>query len=100
VSAAPRPVQWTEHAALQLAALAEYISVASPVYAEQMVARIDQRLQQAAAFPESGRVVPELGRPDVRELIEPPYRLIYRVQPDAVQVLAVVHGRQEFRALP
>lgn len=81
-------------------AIAEYISAASPVYAEQTVDRIRDRLQQAAAYPEWGRVVPEFGRADVRELIEPPYRLVYRVRAETIEVLAVIHGRQEFRALP
>ena len=38
-------------------------------------------------------------REDVRELIEPPYRLIYRVQPEAVEVLSILHGRQELGEL-
>ena len=31
-------------------------------------------------FPQSSRVVPELARDDIRELIESPYRLIYRLR--------------------
>jgi toxin ParE1/3/4 len=44
--------------------------------------------------------VPELERSDVRELLELPYRVIYRVRPDALEVLAVVHARQQLRGLP
>jgi toxin ParE1/3/4 len=84
----------------QLGAIAEYISVASPVYAEQVVDQLVQRLDQARRFPESGRIVPEFARADVRELIEAPYRVIYRVHPDAIEVVAVVHGRQQLRAVP
>ena len=84
----------------QLGAIAEYISIASPVYAEQIVEQLVQRLDQACRFPESGRVVPEFERADLRELIEPPYRLIYRVHPNAIEVIAVVHARRELRALP
>jgi plasmid stabilization system protein ParE len=84
----------------QLGAIAEYISVASLIYAEQVIEQLVQRLDQACRSPESGRVVPEFVRPDVRELIDAPYRLIDRVHPDAIEVLAVVHGRQELRALP
>jgi plasmid stabilization system protein ParE len=32
--------------------------------------------------------------PTLREVIEWPYRVIYRVQPAQVEVLAVVHGRR------
>ena len=100
MTASPRPLRWTEHAVSQLAAIAEYISADSPVYAEQVVEQIVRRLAQAQAFAESGRVVPEVGREDVRELIEAPYRLIYRVRADALEVLAILHARQEFGRLP
>ncbi len=43
-----------------------------------------------------GRRVPELADPHLRELIVPPYRLIYRIDPDTVWVLALVHGRRDF----
>ena len=100
--AADRPlaVRWTEHAVQQLAALAEYISLDSPVYAEQTITRLERRIDQAARHPHSGRVVPEIHREEVRELIAPPYRLIYRVQPDAVEVLSILHGRQQFGEVP
>lgn len=95
----PRPLRWTEHAVSQLAAIAEYISLDSPVYAEQVIDQLVRRLAQAQAFPESGRVVPEAARSDVRELLEVPYRVIYRVRPDAIEVVAVVHARQQLRGL-
>ncbi|MGH7625056.1 MAG: type II toxin-antitoxin system RelE/ParE family toxin [Gemmatimonadaceae bacterium] len=95
-----RTVRWTSHAVAQLAAIIEYIGLVSPVYAEQTLERLVGRLDQACVFPESGRVVPEVGRVDIRELIEPPYRLIYRVHPETIEMLSVLHGRQQFPALP
>ena len=58
-----------------------------------------RRLEQAREFPESGRVVPEFGRDEIRELIEWPYRLVYRVDADAIEVLSVLHGRQDLHEL-
>ena len=95
-----RRLRWTEHAATQLGTIAEYISLASPVYAEQVVDRVVRRLVQAQNYPESGRAVPELADASVRELIEPPYRVIYRVAADSITVLSILHGRQELRELP
>ena len=92
------PLRWTEQAAEQLGSIAEYISLTSPVYAEQVADRIVLRLQQAQAFPESGRRVPEAGELDVREVIERPYRLLYRVRPPVIEVLAIVHARQDLGA--
>ena len=89
-------LRWTEQAVNQLGAIAEYIGLSSPIYAEQTVARITARLLQALEYPMSGRVVPEFPDSDLRELIEPPYRIVYRAIGDAIQVVAVVHGRQDF----
>ena len=88
-------LRWTEQATNQLGTIAEYISLASPVYAEQMVERIVSRLRQAQDFPDSGRRVPEFGRSDVRELFEAPYRVVYRITSSNIEVVAVVHGRRE-----
>jgi len=40
----------------------------------------------------SGRKVPEYESDGIREVIEKPYRIIYRIKPDQIDVLAVVHG--------
>ena len=42
-----RALRWTEHAVAQLASIAEYVSLSSPVYAEHLVDRLAQRLDQA-----------------------------------------------------
>ena len=88
-------LRWTEHAVNQLATVADYISLASPVYAEQTVERIVARLRQAQEFPESGRTVPEAGTLELREMLELPYRVIYRVTRSAIEVIAIVHARQQ-----
>ena len=41
-------------------------------------------------------MVPELERPEIRELIESGYRVLYRRDPDAVHILGGVHGRRAF----
>jgi plasmid stabilization system protein ParE len=51
-----------------------------------------ERLEQ---FPFSGRVIPELPLSDRREIQYRGYRVIYRVKPDEVHVLRVVHGRRD-----
>jgi len=56
--------------------------------------RLTRRSEQIANFPKSGRKVPEYAAEDIRELIEKPYRIIYRIKPDQIDVLAVVHSAQ------
>lgn len=84
----------TETALDHLAVIKQYISQTSQIYAEQVVRRIFDRGKQLEASPESGRVVPEVGKPEVREVMEPPYRVIYRLKGDGVEVVAVVHARR------
>jgi toxin ParE1/3/4 len=85
-------VHWTDNAIEHLASIYEYIAVNSPTYASGMVDRITRRSAQIADSPLSGRMVPEYQAHDIRELIEKPYRIIYRIKQDQIDVLAVIHG--------
>lgn len=87
-------VHWTSTAIGHLLAIHEFIARDSPTYARRMVDRLTARSQQLAGFPLSGAVVPEYESPEVREIVERPYRIIYRVGTDRVDVLAVIHGAQ------
>jgi len=62
-----------------------------------MVDRLTRRSQQVASFAYSGRRVPEYEMEQVREVLEGPYRIIYYIQAEQVDVLAVVHGARDLR---
>ena len=85
-------VRWTENSLRHLLDIYEYISQNSPFYAQRMVDRLTKRSEQIADFPMSGRNVPEYSANDIRELIEKPYRIIYRINSDQIDILAVIHG--------
>ena len=85
-------VHWTNNAVDHLVNIYEYIALNSPTYAKHMVDRITRRSAQISDQPFSGRRVPEYQAEDVRELIEKPYRIIYRIKSDQIDVLAVIHG--------
>ena len=85
-------VHWTNNAIGHLASIYEYISLNSLTYAKRTVDKITGRSEQIADQPYSGRKVPEYDAEDIRELIEKPYRIIYRIKPDQIDVLAVIHG--------
>ncbi len=88
-------VRWT-HAALQhLLLIFEYIARDAPLYARKTVDRLTRRSTQLAEFPWSGRIVREFGVPEVREIIEQPYRIIYRVLSERIDILAVIHCARE-----
>lgn len=87
-------VLWTRNALGHLTSVYEHIAQDSPRYARRMVDRITSRSRQIAAFPRSGQMVPEYQDPDIREVIEGSYRVIYLVTSDDIRVLAVIHGAQ------
>ena len=70
-------VNWTETAIEHLSGIHGYVAQNSPAYARRIVDRLTRRSQQIAQFPYSGRAVLELDLPQVREVIEGPYRIIY-----------------------
>ena len=56
---------------------------------ERLVREIFARTEQLSTFSESGRVVPEFGMKTVRELIHPPFRIVYRVDPAITWIVRV-----------
>ena len=92
-----RTVRWSTTASEQLEAIAVNIARVSPVYAHRLVDRLIARSEHLAQFPEIGRVSPRADDPDIRELIEGDYLMLYLVQSSRIDVLGVVHGRRELR---
>ncbi len=88
-------VHWTDNAVEHLQGIYDYIAQTSARYALRMVDRLTRRTQQIADFPMSGRITPEINLPQIREMIEGSYRIIYFIKPDQIDVLAVVHSAQE-----
>ena len=60
--------------------------------ASAVVERISHAVLNLADFPEAGRMVPEFGRRDTREILVRPYRLIYRIDGDTVVITTIIHG--------
>lgn len=85
-------VKWTENAISHLNNIYEYVALDSAFYAKRMVDKITRRSEQIGIFPYSGRKVPEYDAEDIREIIEYPYRIIYRKKPDVIDVIAVIHS--------
>lgn len=90
---------WTNTAEGHLDAIYAFIAQDSSEYALRMVDRLTRRSQQIGDFPLSGRKVPEYEMEQIREVIEGPYRIIYRIKPDRIDVLAVIHGSQDINHL-
>jgi toxin ParE1/3/4 len=64
-----------------------------------MVDRITRKTESLARFPLSGHSVPEYEEDSIRQLLEGNYRLIHRVSPDCIEVIAIIHGARELPSL-
>lgn len=94
-------LNWTATARATLDAIFEYLAEeAGPGTARRVQTRIVTKAEQIPSFPRSGRRVPELETPHVREVFADSYRIIYQLDsvdsPSRIDVLGVVHGSQLF----
>lgn len=89
-------INWTPQARNDLQKIAEYISQDSAKYAKLQVVKILARTQILKNHLFSGKIVKELDQPDVRELIEGNYRIIYRiVHSKRVDILTIHHSARD-----
>ncbi len=66
-------------------------------YREQLVPEVGERLiedivslvENLATHPDRGRVVPEFNQPALRELIHPPFRIVYYRRPGKISVVRI-----------
>ncbi len=89
-------IRWTEQAVADLEAIRDYVARDSEKYAALLIERLLGSLDRVTHFPESGRVVPEYQRLDVREIILGSYRVVYRLRSGQAEVLTVFHGARLF----
>jgi addiction module RelE/StbE family toxin len=87
-------VYWTDRAKARLKELESYIAQDSESSAKKVVKRLLIKSNQISVLPYSGRKVPEYGQDDIREMLVKPYRIIYRIRTDRIDVLTVMHYRQ------
>jgi len=92
-------VAWTEVATEDLNEVAEFIARDSVFYASAVVREARAAARSLRRFAERGRVVPEGGRPDIREIFVRDFRLIYHIVGRRVFVVAFIHGARDLAAL-
>ena len=80
-------------------AIEAYLRQFSAGAAARILRDIVSRTDQISLFPESGRVVPEVGQREVREVFHGDYRIIYGIRSNNVRILRVLHGASEFPVL-
>ena len=100
--AEPIGLIWSPEALEQLAAIFEYIAQNNLQAAKRVVLKLEELAEALVFTPEIGRVVPEYGRPELRERIHRPgkrsryaFRIIYRLRPGQIEIVSVWHTARQ-----
>ena len=90
-------IEWAAVAERDLKQIIDFIAVDSPVNAFQILEKIRKKATNLCTSPERGRIVPELKDQGIhiyRELMVPPWRIIYRISDTTVYVLSIIDARR------
>ncbi|MBK1724620.1 type II toxin-antitoxin system RelE/ParE family toxin [Thiocystis violacea] len=91
-------ISFAESALDDLAGIREWHATQGvPEVGDRLVAEVFQRVEALADHPDLGRMVPEFGQPFLRELIHPPFRIVYRRDPLQVRVVRVWRSERLLR---
>lgn len=90
-------VVWTEAALSDLEAIGEYFNRTSPQYASVVVSKLYNSVDQLIKHPKLGRQVPEVEHESLRELIVENYRVVYQLREARIEIITVLHSRQDLR---
>ena len=83
-------IRFAESAITDLESVGDwYADHGVPDVGDQLIRQIVTRIEALADHPAMGRIVPEFGQPILRELIQPPFRIVYRNEPDVVRIVRV-----------
>jgi len=85
-------ILWTREAIARLREIKQYIAQNNPDRAMLFIEKIIDRTEILISSPQIGRVVPEISRPEIRELLFKKYRIVYRVKKDYIEIITVFEG--------
>ncbi len=89
-------INWTYQAKEDLKGIAEYISRDSKRYARLQIEKLKNRIEILKLQIYSGRIVPEINKENIRELIEGNYRIIYIIVADKqIDILTIHHSSRD-----
>ncbi|SMM99404.1 Death on curing protein, Doc toxin [uncultured Candidatus Thioglobus sp.] len=87
---------WTNQAFDDIDAIAKFIAKDSLIYAKSVISDIFKALNKVEDFPTIGRIVPEIGDENIREVISGNYRIIYRVNAHLLEIITIHHSNRLF----
>ena len=87
-------ITWAPRAKRRAGEYGEHIAQDNEEAAYAWLVGIFEEVERLKDFPEQGRVVPEIGRPDVREIFYMSHRIIYKIGSRRIRIVTIRHGRQ------
>jgi len=87
---------FSKQACLDLEEIENHIAIDSKTHATDQIKKIIESVKRLQQFPNSGRMVPELEEPSVREIITGNYRVIYEIDKDEIHIQFIRHGKRDF----
>jgi plasmid stabilization system protein ParE len=93
-------VYWSAKAKARLKEIQRYIARNAPMCTDAVINRLLKRSAALVETPRIDRQVPEYGQENLREVLERPYRIIYLVGQDRIDILTVKHYRQRLPIHP
>jgi toxin ParE1/3/4 len=87
---------WSPLAITRVGEIGGWIAAERPQVARALVEDLFAAVERLSRFPLSGREVPEIQQPEIREIIFKQYRIIYKTHSSTIEILTVRHSRQEF----
>lgn len=90
-------VIWAPSALEDIEQIAQFIARDSSDQAALFITRLVEATDRLGSFPVSGRVIPEIGHPDCREITYGAYRIMYRMQGEDVWITGIVHGARDWK---
>lgn len=92
-------VIWTHEAEVALQRIYDYVANDSKYYAERVAENLVRVSEALIDFPLKGRIVPEVNRKEIREMLVYSYRLIYTVTPRGeILIIQILNQKQELSA--
>jgi toxin ParE1/3/4 len=89
-------IRWSPRAASNLEDICDYIAKDSEYYAAIFAKKVIKLIKTLPEFPKSGRIVPEYDNENLREKIYENYRIVYRLQGEVIEIVAICHGARQF----
>lgn len=82
-------VVWTTEAFRKLDEIESFIAQDTPKRASAFIDLLLEKGDLIGSFPDMGRIVPELSRSEIREILVGNYRIVYRRTPAQIEILTV-----------